>query len=1121
MVDRVSPSLLSAAPQNGATSIPANANLVLTFSEAVNPGTGYISIIGGFGGYGSNSKYIDISDTSQVTFEGSVITINPLFDFSMDQSYRVEIPGDVITDLSGNSFSGISYATPLYFYTGSTVDYSAPQLLGLNPADNSYQLPVNANLVLTFDEPVIAGSGTILINTGEGYYGASTKIIDVTDSSQVSFAGNVITINPTFNFSTYTYHSVTFGPGTIKDLSGNAFEGISDNWYFDFGTGGEEDITAPTLFGFAPSDNTWSVPVNANLVFTFSEDVAPGSGTIWIDGGGSGSTSKIIDVSDSTQVTFLGKTVTINPSSDLAKNTAYNVTFQDGVIQDVAGNPFVGIDNTTQFNFVTSSIIDNVAPALTGSSPNNNTKLVPLNANLVLTFNEAVAPGTGFISISGGYGGYGSNSKYIDVNDTTQVTFSGKTVTINPSSDFSVDQSYSVEFFSGVINDLAGNAFLGLPAFTPLSFVTGASGDYQTPTLLSATPSDNANAVPVNANIVMSFSEAVAPGTGYFYIVAGGGGSGSQSKYIDVTDSSQVTFSGNTVTINPYTNLAANSSYSVTFSNSLIKDLSGNPFSGLLDPTALNFSTAAIADVGSPTLISSFPSDDMVSVPINAQITLVMSEDVSPGSGYILIDGGSGSMSKAIDVNDSSQVTFLGNKVTINPSTDLWKNWSYKIQISNGVINDWSGNSFSGLYHHTQFNFVTASDIDRLAPTISLLSPLDGALDAAVDDNISLIFSETIQYGKGHIELRSGSVNGELIESFNIENSALISLSHNSLTINPSHDLVNGTQYFLILPSGIVQDIAGNSFSGSSSYDFTIAPFVSSPIYGTKNADNLTGTKGNDIIAGLNGNDTISGGAGHDEINGGEGTDTANYISQAKQFDIRYSSGLYFVKDKDGNDGEDILSNIEFIAFNDRLIDLSFFSQTASLEQDQVSSLVELYIASFNRAPDAMGLNYWGSQLASGAMSLNQIAKSFFVQPETIALYSSSPSTAFFVSKVYNNVLSRSPDQDGLNYWVEAIEGGRISKDMFLLAIINGAKAPSGSLNDKMTLQNKIEVGMDYAFIEGLSNSVWASNVMSSVNSTSHSVAEAKLKTDFYASSALKPETYELTVKLVGIWDMN
>ena len=192
-------------------------------------------------------------------------------------------------------------------------------------------------------------------------------------------------------------------------------------------------------------------------------------------------------------------------------------------------------------------------------------------------------------------------------------------------------------------------------------------------------------------------------------------------------------------------------------------------------------------------------------------------------------------------------------------------------------------------------------------------------------------------------------------------------------------------------------------------------------------------------------------------------------------------------------------------------------SKTAVLQHSQITNLVELYVASFNRAPDSVGLDYWGSRLSDG-MSLKDIAKSFFVQPETVAAYPSNMPTSDFVTKVYNNVLSRGPDSGGLNYWVGELNNGHVTKDSFLLAIINGAMAPTGSAVDRQTLANKEAVGEHYAIYQGLNNSTaWSKDVMAGVTDQMASVTAANAKADGYAAIAVNPATSDLVVKLVGV----
>jgi len=95
-----------------------------------------------------------------------------------------------------------------------------------------------------------------------------------------------------------------------------------------------------------------------------------------------------------------------------------------------------------------------------------------------------------------------------------------------------------------------------------------------------------------------------------------------------------------------------------------------------------------------------------------------------------------------------------------------------------------------------------------------------------------------------------------------------------------------------------------------------------------------------------------------------------------------------------------------------------------------------LYLATFDRFPDADGLKYW----EDSAFSLEEISESFFYQRETQILYPSNDPTELFVEKVYLNYLNRGIDDAGLNYWTEEIDKGRMIRGHFILAVINGVQ---------------------------------------------------------------------------------
>ena len=280
--------------------------------------------------------------------------------------------------------------------------------------------------------------------------------------------------------------------------------------------------------------------------------------------------------------------------------------------------------------------------------------------------------------------------------------------------------------------------------------------------------------------------------------------------------------------------------------------------------------------------------------------------------------------------------------------------------------------------------------------------------------------------------------------------------------------------------------------------------------------ENAVGGSGDDVFFGNDADNQLRGNAGNDSLDGGKGNDTALYSSTARNYAIIASPQVIIVKDKFGTDGTDSLYNMETIAFTDRNVTIANLVKTATLSASQIVDLVELYVASFNRAPDALGLYYWGGRLSDG-MSLQNIAKSFFDQPETVAAYPSSMANPTFVSKVYSNVLNRAADSAGLTYWVNELQNGHVSRDSFLLTIINGARASTGSLTDQQTLSNKELVGAHYAINKGLSDLTWASQVMASVTSLNSSVTSANASTDAFAMLAGVPATSELTISIVGI----
>jgi len=160
-----------------------------------------------------------------------------------------------------------------------------------------------------------------------------------------------------------------------------------------------------------------------------------------------------------------------------------------------------------------------------------------------------------------------------------------------------------------------------------------------------------------------------------------------------------------------------------------------------------------------------------------------------------------------------------------------------------------------------------------VAPTLTSASPGDGSTGVRDDANIVLTFSEKVVAGTGSISIRRSD--GTVFQSFDVAaNPAGLTISGNTVTIDPSSYFAAGKGYYVTVGSSALKDVDGNSYVGissSSALNFTAEKYV---VRGTSSANKITGTDNSDRLFGNGGNDTISGGKGNDSIDGGTGSDS-------------------------------------------------------------------------------------------------------------------------------------------------------------------------------------------------------------------------------------------------------
>jgi hypothetical protein len=144
---------------------------------------------------------------------------------------------------------------------------------------------------------------------------------------------------------------------------------------------------------------------------------------------------------------------------------------------------------------------------------------------------------------------------------------------------------------------------------------------------------------------------------------------------------------------------------------------------------------------------------------------------------------------------------------------------------------------------------------------------------------------------------------------------------------------------------------------------------------------------------------------------------------------------------------------------------------------DNYHSLVQaIYVSYFGRPADTFGLAGFAAQLEGlrapttargltdayrGNASIRSLIDSFGSSTESLALYGAGTSeTVGFVSSVYTNLLNRSPDAEGWNFWVTEINAGRLTRANASLAIMAGAtdnQSDQGRV-DAQVVANKVQI---------------------------------------------------------------
>ncbi|MGB3491308.1 MAG: Ig-like domain-containing protein [Elainellaceae cyanobacterium] len=134
------------------------------------------------------------------------------------------------------------------------------------------------------------------------------------------------------------------------------WEGYAKDTFDGLGVHVTLDETPPSLHQtspFTPTDNATDVAIDTSLTLRFDESIQRGTGALMLKRAVDGSVVESFDVATSCMISINGDRLTIDPSNDLEPGLGYYIELEAGAVQDLAGNRFAGVFNSTVWNFTT------------------------------------------------------------------------------------------------------------------------------------------------------------------------------------------------------------------------------------------------------------------------------------------------------------------------------------------------------------------------------------------------------------------------------------------------------------------------------------------------------------------------------------------------------------------------------------------------------------------------------------------------------------------------------------------------------------------------------------------------------------------------------------------------
>jgi Ca2+-binding RTX toxin-like protein/V8-like Glu-specific endopeptidase len=717
-------------------------------------------------------------------------------------------------------------------------------------------------------------------------------------------------------------------------------------------------------------------------------------------------------------------------------------------------------------------LVDDTNPTVSTFSPTDGATGVSTTSNIVLTFSEAIQQGTGSIALKTAAG---TTIETFNAASSNRLSISGETLTIDPTNTLDNGTDYYVTFAPGTIEDLAGNDYIGTTTydFTTERVLTYATIDYLPDLTFSQMEgAGTLNFTPYavsdwdyHAEVYGSEQYALLHAIYKFDAIAGATYDFFSTSYFDpyillVYDKFGNTISANGESDDPADSYLSDGGY---YSEDVIWDWVA-PYTGTYYVDASwnqgsyydFYSLSIYEDIDTATnigqIINGTTADETLSGTAGGDAIYGWdgADNLFGEDGDDFLSGGDGDDS--LEGGPGDDTIDGGNG--IDAAVYLWDASGVSVNLALGSATGAGADTLTGIENVYGSNF---SDV----------------LIGDEGDNYLLGGSgdDVISGGDGNDLLEGGAGNDSLDGGAGTQDCAVFS---SAVTVNLALGTVTGEG---------VDTLTGIEAVIGSDYD-----------------DTLIGDIGSNLLIG---------GTGNDSLDGGAGLDTAIFSGDLSDCTISKTSSGYTLTS--GSGGTDMLTNVEQLQFDDMSINLTVQAIAATVDSAAVQRIEELYVAFFNRVPDADGLEYWLTGFNNGA-SLDTIAESFYnagVFYSDLTGYSAGMSPEDFVNTVYRNVLGRADgaDAEGLAYWSAAITNGGETHGSLVSTILDAAHTYKGDPTWGWVpdlLDNKIQVADQFAVDWGLN----------------YNTPEESIANGMAIAAAVTPTDTDAALSLIGVSDL-